>query len=229
MNYRLITSKRKTISLSFDENVRLVVRAPAFLDIKTIEDFINSKQDWIERTSTRLKIQKGKVFEENPKLVNGDLLPYLGTMRVLSLIEEAGPIVKVSATPSKIIMQIPLGADYEQKRAGLEKWYREEAKKLLEQKARDFAFTAGAGYKLVKVRDQKSCWGSCTQRGNLNFNWRIIMAPEKVIDYLVVHEVCHLIYMNHSKEYWGMVAKLCPDYKSGKQWLKANGYTLYCI
>ena len=231
MNYQLFRSKRKTISLSFDENLMLVVKAPSFLDIKTIEDFINSKQDWIERTRARLKIKKGKVFEEKPKLVSGDLLPYLGKMRTLTVTEETRYTIEIIAAPvsSKIIMRVPFGTDYEQKRAELEKWFRKEAKELLEKKVREYTFMVGSGYKHVRIKDQRTRWGSCSERGNLNFNWRIIMAPEKVIDYLVVHEVCHLVHMDHSEEYWELVKKLCPDYKTGKQWLKTNAYTLYCI
>lgn len=84
----------------------------------------------------------------------------------------------------------------------------------------------GARYGRVSIKDQKTRWGSCSQKGNLNFNWRLIHAPEAVRDYVVIHELCHLTQMNHSQKFWQEVSRFCPDYKSHRQWLRENGRTL---
>ncbi len=78
----------------------------------------------------------------------------------------------------------------------------------------------------ITIRNQKTRWGSCSSKGNLNFNWRLLMAPAEILDYVVVHELCHLLYLNHSKQFWQAVGKILPDYPKRRSWLKANGILL---
>jgi predicted metal-dependent hydrolase len=78
----------------------------------------------------------------------------------------------------------------------------------------------------MSIREQKTRWGSCSKKGNLNFNWKLIMSPPWVIDYVVIHEICHLRHLNHSKEYWALVEYYMPEYKSAREWLKKNGAKL---
>jgi predicted metal-dependent hydrolase len=79
----------------------------------------------------------------------------------------------------------------------------------------------------IKIINSKNKWGSCSSKLALSFNWRLIFAPLEIVNYVIIHEMCHLIEMNHSKSFWNLVAKLCPEYKSAKLWLKENGYILY--
>jgi predicted metal-dependent hydrolase len=81
-------------------------------------------------------------------------------------------------------------------------------------------------YTGIHIKEQKSRWGSCSAKGNLNFNWHIVMAPETIADYLVIHELCHLRHMNHSAEFWHCVSGLYPAYKTARKWLKENGISL---
>lgn len=90
-----------------------------------------------------------------------------------------------------------------------------------------FATIAGSSFKKISIKDVKSRWGSCSSKKNLNYNWRIILAPEPILMYLCAHEVSHLKHMNHSSEFWSLVASLCPDYKAQRAWLKKKGETLY--
>ena len=78
--------------------------------------------------------------------------------------------------------------------------------------------------KEIKVRSYKNRWGSCSSNGNISYNWKLIMAPEKIIDYVIIHELCHLIHFNHSRDYWGEVSKKLPNYRESKEWLKSNQY-----
>lgn len=227
IEYRLIRSRRKTVSLSFDENVRLVVKAPSRLTVERINAFVESKADWIEATRRRLLCTRQRALRERPKLETGDILPYLGDNRVLTVVREARSRVKITVAGERIIMCAPYEADYEQKRTQLEKWYRKQAIEIFEEKGKVYAPIVGVKYNKIHVKDQKSRWGSCSGKGNLNFNWRLIMAPEAVLDYVVIHELCHLIYMNHSPEFWKLVEKKCPAYKEQKRWLKINGEMLY--
>lgn len=110
--------------------------------------------------------------------------------------------------------------------AAQEKELRERAKAVLAQRTAYFARQIGVTYGRITVRDQKTRWGSCSQTGNLNFNFRLILAPLEVLDYVVVHELCHRRQMNHSAQFWQEVAQVLPDYRKRKAWLTENGWRL---
>lgn len=104
--------------------------------------------------------------------------------------------------------------------------YRKQAGQEFAKKAKQYAAQMQVTYGKITVRDQKTRWGSCSARGNLNFNWRLILAPEEILDYVVVHELAHRIEMNHSERFWNQVERILPDYKSRRRWLKENGDVL---
>lgn len=161
------------------------------------------------------------------KLENGDEIFYLGEKRILTVIREERKRARVVNVLNRLILYVPYEADYEYKRKELEKWYRKEAAVVLANKAAGYAQQMHVYFKELHIKDQKSRWGSCSSRGSLNFNWRILMAPESVCDYVLIHELCHLTHMNHSKEFWQMVERYCPEYKQYKLWLKENIRLLY--
>ena len=97
------------------------------------------------------------------------------------------------------------------------------AKELLLKKCRYFAERMGVSYGTVTVREQKTRWGSCSAKGNLNFNWKLVLMPPEILDYVVVHELAHRLQMNHSAAFWAEVGKILPDYRERRQWLKVNG------
>ncbi len=98
-----------------------------------------------------------------------------------------------------------------------------QAKVVIPERAEYFAEIMGVKYNRISIRHQVSRWGSCSGKGNLNFNCLLMLCPKEVQDYVVIHELCHLKELNHSQRFWNEVAKYCPDYKSCKQWLKTNG------
>ena len=104
--------------------------------------------------------------------------------------------------------------------------HKKYARKIFEAKVAYFQQFTGGNYTSITIRDQKTRWGSCSGRGTLSFNWRLILAPPEILDYVVVHELCHLTHMNHSKEFWSLVGSVIPDYKIRRKWLKENGHTL---
>lgn len=115
----------------------------------------------------------------------------------------------------------------EQKRLQiLEKRYRNSARTTFEKRVAYYHQFTGGEYHTITIRDQKSRWGSCSSRGTLSFNYRLIFAPPKVLDYVVVHELCHLTHMDHSKNFWNMVEQIMPEYKTYKTWLKEHGQEL---
>ncbi len=108
----------------------------------------------------------------------------------------------------------------------LEKRYRNAARQQFESRVSYYHRITGGNYTSVTVRDQKTRWGSCSSRGTLSFNYRLIFAPPVILDYVVVHELCHLTHMNHSKDFWDMVASVMPEYKVCRKWLRDHGQEL---
>ncbi len=227
VQYRLIKSKRKTIAISFDGDGNLIVKAPSWLGKREIEEFVSSKEGWIEATARRLEEARKKEKDSQLRLESGDELCYLGEKRTLTVLREGSRRGKITSVLDRVIMRVPYEADRAFRRELLEKWYRREALTVLSEKALEFSESLGVEFKEIHIKDQKSRWGSCSSKGNLNFNWRILMAPEAVCDYVVIHELCHLVHMDHSPGFWGMVEGFCPRYRAHRKWLKEHGRELY--
>lgn len=108
----------------------------------------------------------------------------------------------------------------------LNEWYRGKAEALFAERVAFWAARMGIDYRGVRVKDQRTLWGSCSREGNLNFNWRVVLAPPEVLDYLVIHELAHRKEMNHSRAFWALVAAQCADWKSHRQWLREHSREL---
>jgi len=225
--YQLIKSKRKTIAISFDRDGNLVVKAPLWVNDQEVENFVKSKEEWILSAHRRLKRAKEKELASRLGLENGDELYYLGEKRILNVVRESRSRAKVRSALDRLVLYVPYEADYEYKREQLEKWYRKEALFVISEKAGKFAGILGVSFKDIHIKDQKSRWGSCSSKGNLNFNWRILMAPEPVCDYVIIHELCHLVHMDHSPDFWELVGNVCPYYSQCRKWLRDNVGELY--
>lgn len=116
--------------------------------------------------------------------------------------------------------ELPAWSEADEQRARL------LARHVLTQKTKDYAALMQVTYGKLTIRDQKTRWGSCSSKGNLNFNWRLILAPEAVLDYVVVHELAHRLEMNHSPAFWKIVEQVLPDYQERRRWLKEHGEEL---
>lgn len=115
----------------------------------------------------------------------------------------------------------------EQKRLQImERRYRNAARDVFTSRVAYYHSLTGGNYTSITIRDQKSRWGSCSSRGTLSFNYRLVFAPPKILDYVVVHELCHLTHMNHSKDFWNMVERIMPEYRVCKTWLREHGHEL---
>lgn len=108
----------------------------------------------------------------------------------------------------------------------LENWYRARALEAVTRQAEAWSVRMGVRYNRVFIKDQRTLWGSCSREGNLNFNWRLILAPPAVLEYVVIHELAHLVEMNHSRRFWRIVADFCPSFKTHRRWLKDNDIEL---
>ena len=174
MEYRILRSSRKTLSIQITPEGEVLVRCPNRMPKWQVQQFVDSKAHWIHT-----HLQKIAARPAVPKLT-------------------------------------------EQDRKNLAK----QATEDLSKRAARFAPLVGVTYGRITIRSQRTRWGSCSGKGNLNFNCLLMLCPEEVREYVVIHELCHRLEMNHSPRFWAEVAKRCPDYARQRKWLKENGGSL---
>ena len=172
IRYRLVRSSRKTIAIQIRPHGEVIVRAPRRMSMAAIEQFVASKQGWMEK-------HLAKQAPPLPKFTDGE---------IRELVQKAKAVI-----PERVAYYAPV---------------------------------VGVTYGNITIRNQRTRWGSCSSKGNLNFNCLLMLAPEDVIDYVVVHELCHRKEMNHSSRFWEEVEQALPNYKECKRWLKESGQAL---
>jgi len=217
--YTLRRSERaRRVWLKIDHDAGLTVSVPARMSLSELHDMLQKKASWITRNIKRA--ESAKRPPARPPLKDGALLPLLGKECTLKLRLRVGAAPSVKLVGGEIRVGMPDDRLSTLKKA-LDTWYREKAREVITKKVDAFKGDRRVGK--VYIKDQKTRWGSCSSRGNLSFNWRLVMAPPEVVDYIVVHEITHLERLDHSKRFWEKVAKRCPDYKEHNAWLKKHG------
>jgi predicted metal-dependent hydrolase len=173
---------------------------------------IRELQPWIERRMAELAGARAAVQ------ARGDTVPYLG--RTLALRREPG---RSRVTRRGDVLLVPEGGE---RKPALERWYRRTARLEIEPRLDRACALAGTSYARLTIRGQRTRWGSCSRGRAMSFNWRLLLAPEAVLDYVIWHEVCHLEVMDHSPRFWRLLASRSPGYREHVRWLRVNGATL---
>ncbi len=226
--YQIIKRPRRTtvsISVKPDCSVRLLV--PANLSDKIITKLVKQKSSWIK--SKIEHFQELQKYHKEKEYVSGECFTYLGRNYRLKIDQnDTNKKVKLMHGTFNISIQSGLqkGARTNVIIKRLAEWYQKKAAARLQEKVRLYAGKTGVSPISVGVKGYNSRWGSCHSDGRIFFNWRIIIAPHSVVDYVVVHELCHLVHHNHSKKFWRLVETILPDYTERKGWLKLNGERL---
>lgn len=216
------SDRAKQVRLEVREGTGLAVVVPRSYRLQRLDGLLEGKKRWVLRNLAR------HVWIAPPctarEVRSGSTVPYLG--RELRVVE--CPVA--GRAFSAILMRNELSFSRAAGGASLdlllERWYREQALKLIKQRVDGLVTRLGLSYGRIIIRGQRTRWGSCSHRGNLSFNWRLMMTPEPVIDYVVVHEVAHLKEMNHTKRFWDLVAEECPRWREQRKWLDDHGAEL---
>lgn len=217
--------KRKTLSIEIDRIGKVKVKAPIGLQEKVITDFIIKKEKWIIEKLNEISTLNNKIIER--KYLNGELFLYLGKEYKLKIIiHNQFKKNRVELIGNELIVLCKKEGEEIIKNT-LKKWYREKALENIKYRISLYNKFFYKEPRSIKVREQKRRYGSCSYKDDLIFNWRLIMAPQEIIDYVVVHEMCHINHKNHSKSYWNNVRSIMEDYKDRELWLKNYGYKLY--
>lgn len=220
--------RARNIRLTFDpEQGQVTLTLPRLISVNQGKEFAESKQKWIEKHWRKAQEQT----KRSPRNYRpGEVFYYLGEALELAFCPHrlkgscAHRVCRVHG--DQLILCLKSSHRVDQIKKTVERFYRQKASEIIHDRLEHLNEDYGFKYHQVAFRNQKTRWGSCTAKGNLNFNWRLVMAPIEVIDYIVAHELCHLKQMNHSGKFWELVAQTIPDHKRWRKWLKDNHFLL---
>jgi predicted metal-dependent hydrolase len=219
--------KDVSIIVEWMEGIRLI--APKDINAKQIEDIVQKKAPTILK-----KLKEVNEIKEPPlpkEFVSGEKFTYLGRNYRLKVKKDKDiQKAQLAFVRGKFIATVPLEIAEKEKRQQLIElfkiWYVEHGKAKIQSRLKLFCSKMGVTPNEVHLKEQRMRWGTCTSEGNIYLNWRIIMSPMAVVDYVLVHELAHLKYMNHNDAYWNFVRSILPDYEQRKEWLRINGPSL---
>ncbi len=216
--YEVKYSTRKTLNITVERDRKIIVRAPEYLTLDRIDKIVQSKRQWLKEKLEH--IQKYPLVPESKEFVSGETLMYLGKNYQLLVVDEEidgiefNQRFRISRKNQAIANEL------------FKKWYLKQALQKTELIAKEYSTSLGVDYRGCKTSEMKYRWGSCTPNNNIIFNWRIVKAPMYVLEYIVAHELVHLIENNHTPRFWNILSIQIPQYLKAKKWLKENGHLL---
>lgn len=220
ISYSVSYKRRKTIQLKIIALDRIAITAPSKTTRSEVEKILYLKTKWI--TKHMLHYQEIARNPLNNSVDHGSELLFMGVPHELIFEQATNNTSSIQLEPRIIRLRL-INVEEALIRSLLRAWYKEQASRLLSPLTAEWSQKLGVKPKRIFIKDQKTRWGSCSSLGNINYNWRIIMAPAEVINYLIVHELCHLKVPNHSSDFWQMVGMYIPNFKVCRNWLKVNG------
>lgn len=212
---KLIRSRRKTVALQVTDAAEVIVRAPRWVSRSFIDTFVSRHNTWIEeqKKKSQKRLRYVRTYQD------GEVFLYLGTTLYLTRRAKTKKVHRIDN-----LLHIP--CNQQSPSVNIEAWYKKNAKAYITERVEYLARQNGFRVRKIRITSARSRWGSCSGKGNLNFTWRLIMAPEEVIDYVIFHELVHLRHMDHSRTFWALVEQLCPDHKVRQKWLHVHGSRL---
>jgi len=208
--------RAKNYRLLIATNGKPTLTMPKYGNVKHAQEFLFKHKDWLKK---RLKTQPKHIA-----FIDGAIIPFRNKNHQIIMLDNLRGLINIVENENGYFLEVPGGEEFMARR--LKDWLKKQAKFDLEKAVKIHSTNLGVTYKSISIRSQSSRWGSCSSSKRLNFNWRLILAPSFVLDYVAAHEVAHLLEMNHSKAFWETVKTTLPDMENGKIWLKKNGNKL---
>ncbi len=209
------SQRAKHVRIEMGNGSGLAVIVPLRHRLDKIPDMLRAKQDWILRHLP----PSGGVQRVDRELRFGDSISYLGHSLEVAPGRDGSEAAMVRLQPAQLVVDLPAQARLS---TVLERWYRDQAQRLIPERVQALGAKLGVTCGRITIRGQKTRWASCSPKGNLSFNWRVIMLPEPVIEYIIAHEIAHLTEMNHSRRFWSLVASYCPAWRGHRAFLKGR-------
>ena len=214
------SSKRRKLTISVERDSKVIVHVPEGTSAEKIEKVSESKRQWIFEKIRHAQKYKKRPHAPGKELVSGESALYMGRSYQIEILK-----IDLEKVDFKNKFLIPQHLRTEGREV-LRDWYIEKAKERIIPRVKRIAQDLGVDYSEAKIVDNKYRWGSCTPKNNVHLNWRLIKAPMFVIDYVIVHELAHLIEPNHNDRFWNIVRTHNPNAEKAKEWLKSNGQLL---
>ncbi len=224
LNYKIVKSKRRTMALQVSKTGEVIVRLPFTVPYRLGHELILKNSRWVYEAV--LKIRSRPILNQFSWADGSELLLF-GEKRIIRILHDVkrkGILIKESS--EELTLTGPIDGEDTVKTV-IKNWYRQRARQYLEEKTAVWAQIMNIDYGRIAIRDQATRWGSCSGKGNLNFNWRLVLLPVDLADYVVVHELAHRSYMDHSKAFWSTVEKEIPDYRSRRKRLREYESDIY--
>ena len=197
---------------------------PRRLPIRDVEPFVEEKRAWIERTLRRMREAEQEFAPA--RVADGEAVPYLGERLTLDVRIEPGRVrAHVARTDERLEVSVS-ASGAESLRGALERWYRRRARVEVASRLDAAVARAGRSYSGLQIRGQRSRWASCSSSGAMSFNWRLLLAPSDILDYVVEHEVAHLDVHDHSERFWELLASRSEGWELHEAWLRRHGHSL---
>lgn len=217
---RSLTQKNIVIRVRQGE---VVVSAPKTVSVKKVEEVLKEKWKWIFE-----KLSESSQIKPKSALTVNDMIFFVGQPLRIELLNEH--IVGQKIVKTRFALQIPTHLiEHVSIEQVVQTWLRHQAECMIPKMVIELAQTFQLTPLRIRVKEQRSRWGSCSSRGSIQINWRLIQAPAKILEYVIIHELAHLTYLNHSSAFWDLVARMMPDYHTHREWLKTNGASLFRI
>lgn len=218
------SARRTTVAIAVDPVDGVMVTAPVGVAVGKLDQVVKAKAQWIVQ-HLRL-VADGEQAAEPKQFVTGESFAYLGRHYRLRVVP-ASEVTEARLVQGWLEVGVPARLGEADKRDAVHQairaWYLEHAQARLKDRVGFWAAAAGVEVAEVRVRDQQKRWASCDDKGVLRFNWRIIQAPMRLVDYVVAHEVVHVVHADHTKAYWGRLGAVMPDYDRRKEELRRLG------
>jgi len=216
-------NRKKSVAINVHPTAAVTVLTPRHLDDEKIRMIIRKKARWI--IEKQEQIRKNGNSNSVKQFVSGESFPYLGRHYRLKVIKSSKDVErKCRLVNGRFLVEVNENRDEEGKKVTVKRklinWYLEHAKEKIGERIGRFGQQVGSWPANIEIKNQERRWGSCSPNGNIRFNWKIVMAPISVMDYVVVHELCHLIHPHHSPHFWEKLQSIIPDFKKRRKWLK---------
>jgi predicted metal-dependent hydrolase len=220
--YRIRRSERARHARILVDGSGVEVVVPRRFPLREVEPFVEEKRAWIERTLLRMRQTE---LELPPaRLEDGGEVWYLGERLALAVsVDPRRRREHVAQREGELRVALPAGVALLD---ALERWYRRRARAEVGPRLDAACARAGTSYASLQIRGQRTRWASCSSNGAMSFNWRLLLAPPEILDYVVEHEVAHLEVLDHSPRFWRLLASRCPDWRAHEAWLRRHGHAL---
>jgi len=225
IEYELLPgNQRKTTDIVIERDGRVTVRPPADYTPEQVDAVVENKRMWIYRNLAEWRDMNASAVVR--EWVSGETFLYLGRAYRLALVSDDGPDLQLKDGRFRLQRSLIEKSGIAGARETFEQYFTKKGIQRFSQRVSYFAPKVGVEVASVKLKDMGYRWASCGKTGILNFHWKCMMAPPKIIDYIAVHELCHLRHRNHTEAYWNEVDKVMPDYRERKEWLRRHGASL---